>query len=127
LKEGDTLSPLIFNLALEYAIRRVQVNGYALKLNGTREFLIYANDNKLGGILHITKKNTDALVAASKEIGLEVHVDKTKYIVTSRDQNARRSYKMKIDNSSFECAEHFNYLGTNYWITVVIRKKLRAD
>jgi hypothetical protein len=127
LKEGDVLSPLLFNLALEYAIRRVQVNGYALKLNGLREFLIYANDNKLGGIVHIIKKNAGALVAASKETGLEVHADKTKYIVTSRDQNARRSYKIKIDNSSFECVEHLNYLGTNYRNTVVVMKKLTAD
>jgi len=39
------------------------------------------------------------LVAASKEIGLEVHANKTKYIVMSRDQNAGRSYKVKTDNS----------------------------
>jgi hypothetical protein len=56
-----------------------------------------------------------------------VHADKTKYIVTSRNQNAGRSYKIKVDNSSFECVEHFNYLGTNYRITIVGRKKLRAD
>jgi hypothetical protein len=49
LKEGDALSPLLFNLAVEYAIRSVQVNRDALKLNGTREFLVYAYDNILGG------------------------------------------------------------------------------
>ena len=66
-------------------------------------------------------------MAAGKEGGLDVHADTTKYIVTSRDQNTGRSYKIKIDNSSFECVEHFNYLGTNYGITIVVRKKLRAD
>jgi hypothetical protein len=127
LKERDALSPLLFSIALENVIRRVQINRDALKLNGTREFLVYANDNILGGSVHVIKKNTDALVAASKEIGLEVHADKSKYIVRSRDQNAGRSYKIKTDNSSFECVEHFNYLGTNYRNTVVVRKKLRAD
>jgi len=49
---------------------------------------------------------------ASKETGLEVNADKTKYMVMSRDQNAEQSHSMKIDNSSFERVEEFRYLGT---------------
>jgi hypothetical protein len=57
LKQGDALSPLLFNFALEYAIRRVQVDQNGLKLNGTRQFFIYAEDvNILGGSVHIIKK-----------------------------------------------------------------------
>ena len=48
---------------------------------------------------------------ASKEIGLEVKADKSKYIVMSRDQNARRSHNMKADNRAFERMEEFKYMG----------------
>ena len=72
-----------------------------MKLNGTHQLLAYADDvNILGGSVHTVKKNAETLVAATKEIGLEVNADKTKYMIMSRDQNARRSHSMKIDNSS---------------------------
>ena len=72
------MSPLLFNFALEYAIRRVQVNQEGLKLNGTHQLLIYA-DNILGGSVHTKKKNSEALIVTTKETGLEVYADKTKY------------------------------------------------
>ena len=50
---------------------------------------------------------------ASKEIGLEVNVDKTKFMDMSGDQNVGRSHGVKIDNSSFERGEEFKYLGKN--------------
>ena len=57
LKQGDALSPLLFNFALEYAIRRVQVNQDGLKLNGTHKLLAYADDvNILGGSVDTVKK-----------------------------------------------------------------------
>ena len=86
LKQGDALSPLLFNFPLEYAIKRVQDG---LKLNGTHQLLAYADDvNILGGSAHTVKENAEALVVATTEIGLEVNADKTKYMVMSRDRNA---------------------------------------
>ena len=77
-------SPMLFNFALEYAIRRVQVNQDGLKLNGTHQLLAYADDvNILGGRIHNLKENAESLVAATREIGLEVSADKTKYMVKS--------------------------------------------
>ena len=80
-----------------------------MKLNGTHQLLAYADDvNILGGSIHTLKENTEALVAATKEIGLEVCADKTKYMVMSRDQNAGRFQSVRIDNSTFE-------KGLNIW------------
>jgi hypothetical protein len=76
LRQEDYLSPLLFNFALGYAIRRVQKNQDDFKLNGTHQLLFYADDvNILGGSVHTTQKNTEVLVVASKEIGLEINAD----------------------------------------------------
>ena len=57
MKQGDALSPLLFNFAFQYGIRRVQVNQNALKLNGTHQLLVYADDvNVLGGRVHTIKE-----------------------------------------------------------------------
>jgi hypothetical protein len=85
-----------------------------LKLNGTHQFLVYADDvNILGGSVNTVKKNAEALVAATKEIGLEVNAHKTKYMTVFRDQNAGRIHSMNMDNSPIErVVEEFKYLGT---------------
>jgi hypothetical protein len=103
---------LLFNFALEYAVRRVHVNHDGLKVKGTHQLLVYDDDvDLLGGSVRNIEKNTASLVVASKGSALEVKADKTKYVVMYGDQNARRSYGVKINNSSFERVEDFKYLG----------------
>jgi len=105
---------MLFNFALAYAIRWVQLNQNGLKLNGTHQLLANADyGNILGGSIHTLKENLEALVAATRETGLEVNADKTKYMVMSRDQNAGRIHSVRNDNNTFERVEEFKYLGTN--------------
>jgi len=104
---------MLFNFALEYAIRRVQVNQDGLKQNGTHQLFAYADDvNILAGSMHTLKENAEALIAATRDFGLEVSADKTKYMVMSRDQNAGRIQSVRIDNSTFKRVEEFKYLET---------------
>ena len=126
LKQGDALSPLLFNFALERTITRVQVNQDGLKLGGTHQLLVYADDVMMGRRVHTIKENTEAVVVASKEIGLEVNADKTKYMVMSRDQNAGQSHNIKIDNSSFESLEEFTYLGTTITYQNSIQEEIKS-
>jgi hypothetical protein len=63
LKQGDALSPFLFNCALEYAIRRVQVIQDGLKLNGTLQLLVYGDGvNILGVSVHIVEENAEAFL-----------------------------------------------------------------
>jgi site-specific DNA-adenine methylase len=84
-----------------------------LKLNGTHQLLIYADDvNLLVDIIDTIKIDTQSLIDASKEVGLEVNSDKTKYMLPSRHRNARQNHDIKIANSYCENVAQFRYLGT---------------
>jgi hypothetical protein len=81
LKQGNVLSPLLLNCALEYAIRKAQENQVGLELNGTHQLLAYADDvSLLRDNIATVKTNTGIVNAACKGSGVEVNVEKTKYI-----------------------------------------------
>jgi hypothetical protein len=75
LKQGDALSPLFLNFALEYSISKVQEHQTGLKLNATHQLLVYTDDvNLLGDNIDTIKKNTENVMDANKEVGLEVSI-----------------------------------------------------
>ena len=84
---------------------------------------------ELSGLVYL-KENAEALVAATREIGLEVNADKTKYMVMSPDQNAGQIHSVRIDNSTFERMEEFKYLGTTLtnqnYIAEEIKSRLKS-
>jgi sorting nexin-29 len=113
LEQDYALSPLLFNSALEYAIRRVQENQEGLKLNWTHHLLAYAgNVNIVGENTDTIKKNKEAFSDASKGAGLEVHPEKTKYILMSHSWKIEQKHSINIVNRSPEDVTKYKYLGT---------------
>jgi hypothetical protein len=110
----------------------MQENQVGLKLNGTHQLLAYADDvNLLGDNIHTLKKNIGTLIDASKDVGLEISVEKTKYMLLSRQQNVGKNRDMKIANRSFENVSQFKYLEmtvTNQnLIQEEIKRRLNSD
>jgi hypothetical protein len=74
-----------------------------LKLNGTHQLLAYVDDvNLLEDNIGTIKKNTVTLIGAGKKVGLEMNVERTKYMLLSRHQNAGQNRNINIANRSFE-------------------------
>jgi ribosomal protein S2 len=106
--------PLLFNFALEYAIRKVQENQVGLTLNRTHQLLVCDDDMNLLGdnIDTIRKKKQKLLNDASKEVGLEVNTEKTEYMLLSCHQNSGQNHDTKTANRTFENVAQLRYLGT---------------
>jgi archaellum component FlaC len=82
-----------------------------LKLNGTHQFLAYDDDvNLLGDNIDTIKKNTKTSTDASKEVGLEINIEKTKYMLLSHHQNVVQNKDVKIATIVSENVSQFKYL-----------------
>jgi hypothetical protein len=106
----DVLSQLLFNFSLQYANRQVQENQVSLELNGTHQLLVYADIN-LSDNMNTIKENTKTLIGTSRDIGLEINAEKTKYVIMSHHQNSGQNQNTRTANELFKMLENSNMWG----------------
>jgi hypothetical protein len=97
-----------------------------LKLNGTHQLLVCADDvNLLGDNIDAIKNNMETLIDASKEVGPEVNAEIIRYMLLPLRQNTEQNHDVKIANRSFENVAQFRHLGTTVIIQNLIQKGIK--
>ena len=104
------MSPVLFNLAVEYVIRKLMYAGRSLDLGCKISVVGFADDLVLlCEDAETIKLNTTMLMKAGKEVGLKINTDKTKYMVSKRNGNFD---DIDIGGNMFDHSEKFKYLGS---------------
>lgn len=111
LRQGDPLATLLFNIALESAIRRTEVARNGTIFQKSIQFLAYADDiDIVGRNLSSVKEAFQQLQDGAREIGLSINSSKTKYMVAS--SSSRSSESFQLGDNVFERVNNFVYLGS---------------
>ncbi|KAL4084268.1 hypothetical protein QTP88_028093 [Uroleucon formosanum] len=113
LRQGDALSPVLFNLVLEKVIREANITGGFPVGQTTVDLLAYADDIAiLGNSVEEVKSSCRKLMKTAGKVGLQINDEKTEYILVNSEVNYRQGEIMEVDNHSFKRVSHFNYLGS---------------
>jgi hypothetical protein len=107
-------------------MKKVQENEVGLELNRTHQLLVYAdNVNLLDDSINTVKENTETPLEASRDVGLEINAEKTKYMIMSCHQNSGQNQNIRSANESFEDVVKLKYLGTTLTNQHDIRDEIR--
>jgi hypothetical protein len=89
--------------------------------------MVYADDaNLLGDSVNTIKENSETLLEASRDIGLEINAEKTKYMIMSRYPNPGQNQNIRIADESFEKVAKFKYLETTLTNQNDIRDEIKS-
>jgi hypothetical protein len=98
-----------------------------LKLNGTHHLLIYGDDvDLLGNNVNTIKKNTEAVIEASKEVCVEVITEITKLVLIYYLENSGRNLNIKVANRRFENVTKFRYFGMTVTNQNLIQEEIKS-
>lgn len=107
VKQGDSLSPCLFNLVLEKAVRKAMLTPGGIQMGTTVKLLGYADDlDAMGSEQEEVEATVAALEEEALKVGLKINVGKTKYLHLTRTTTTQRSA------SRFEEVKEFRYLGS---------------
>jgi hypothetical protein len=97
-----------------------------LKLNGTNQLLVYADDvNLLGDKTSAKNNKKQILTDATKEVGPKANAEKTKYVLLSRHQTAGQNHKIRMANRSFENMAKLKSFGTTEGNQNLIQEEIK--
>ena len=113
LRQGDALSPVLFNFALEWVMRKIQEIPRIFTARGMKLILAYADDiDIISDNLGEATRTYMRLEEEAKKIGLTINEQKTKYMHMKRYSILRTPSNLSIGNASLQKTHEFKYLGT---------------
>uniref|UniRef100_A0A0K8TJE5 Reverse transcriptase domain-containing protein n=3 Tax=Lygus hesperus TaxID=30085 RepID=A0A0K8TJE5_LYGHE len=113
LRQGDALACLLFNIALERVVRLAGLSSRGNIFYKSTQLLAYADDiNLMARTVRSLEEAFESLSQAAAEMGLQINMDKTKYMVSGPTPSSRLPDAITLGCSTFQRVEMFTYLGS---------------
>ena len=127
VRQGDKLSTLLFNIALEKVTRAMSINWLGTIFYSSKQLTAFADDTDLigRGTLAVKESFVEMEREAGK-VGLLVNESKTEYMTLDRKQGSRVGQNITIDEYNFEVVKSFKYLGSILNVTNDIEEEIKT-